>query len=511
MIVIQKDLKALSISLGIDIVDLQKYDINTNAIKKIDINLAKKYNIIPIDLINSFIVVATNDPLNQNALDDIEMTANMKVKYMLAELKQINDFINIFYGQTKAISIANEFEQELKKRNIVAKDNIDLEAINSPAVKLVNTIIEQAVSKNASDIHIEPFNGYIRVRIRIDGLLYELIRIDISILSSIITRIKILAKLNIAEHRLPQDGSINIEINDIQLDLRINILPTIYGEKAVIRIFHCDEIFISKNNIGFNDDDLKKFDNLLKNTNGLILVTGPTGSGKSTTLSAAMRDLNNENLNLVSVENPVENIIDGINQINVNYEIGLDFPQILRAILRQDPDIIRIGEIRDLETAAIAIKAAITGHLVFSTLHTNDAVSAVFRLIDMGIEPYMLAASIKGVISQRLVRKLCKCSKEIEISKEEAKLFKIQEGTKIREPVGCNYCNNTGYKGRFAVYEIFTLNEEIRQSISKNIDYSKLKDLALKNGMISIYDNTIKNIVEQKTSLAEFYRVIYSQ
>lgn len=501
-----------------NIVDLKNFDLDMKAVEKISESLAKKYMLIPIKIIDeNSLLIATNDPLNIFSLDDIEITTHMKPIPILAELKDIREAINMYYGSTKAISIAAEFEKELeeKKKKKYLKleyEQSELHISNSPAVKLVNTIIDQAVIKNASDIHIEPFDGYLRIRIRIDGQLHEILRTDISTLNGIVSRIKILGRMNIAERRMPQDGRIGIKFEDIPIDLRVSIIPTIYGEKVVIRLIYSANTIIIKEKIGFFKEDLENFNKLLMNTNGVILLTGPTGSGKSTTLASAIKDLNKENINIVTIEDPVENIIDGVNQIHVNSKAGLDFPQILRSILRQDPDIVMIGEIRDSETANIAIRAAITGHLVLSTLHTNDAVSSISRLIDMGVEPYMVASAVRGVVAQRLVRQLCNfCAEEIEISTEDATILKIPIGTKIKKAIGCRQCENTGYNGRFAVHEIFMITAQIRQMIAKNIADDDLKKIAIKNGMYTLWNNTLKNVLNGRTTLEELYRVAYVQ
>lgn len=511
-------LECLKQQLGIDIVDIKNIDIDVKSIEKVTESLAKKYIFMPIKLIDSkHIMVAMNDPLNVFALDDIEMTTNMKPVIMLAKIQDINDTINKYYGAVKAVSLAAEFEREIeykKKNHSPQFDNeqSELDVANSPAVKLVNTIIEQAVIKNASDIHIEPFDEYVRIRLRVDGQLQEMFKTDISTLNGIVTRIKILGNMDIAERRMPQDGRIGVKLKNIKLDLRISVLPTLYGEKVVIRLIYHTGTIISKEKIGFFKEDLEKFNKLLMCKNGIVLLTGPTGSGKSTTLASAIKELNKENVNIVTVEDPIENRIDGVNQVHVNIKAGLNFADILRSILRQDPNIIMIGEIRDNETANIAIRAAITGHLVLSTLHTNDAVSSISRLIDMGIEKYMVASAVRGVIAQRLVREVCSvCSKYEEISVEDATALNIPNNTKTKKSVGCKYCNNTGYKGRFAVNEVFIIDSNIRLAISKGVDEQKIKNMAIENGMNTLWDNTIKNVLNGRTTLEEFYRVIYVQ
>jgi type IV pilus assembly protein PilB len=474
--------------------------------------------LIPIKIIDAeSIMVAMNDPLNVFALDDVEITTRMKPVPVLAKSQDIKEAINTYYGATKAVSLAAEFQKEIeekKKKNSSQFDDeqSELDVANSPAVKLVNTIIDQAIIRGASDIHIEPFSGYVRVRLRIDGQLQQMLRTDISTLNGLVTRIKILGKMDIAERRIPQDGRIAVTFERTQLDLRVSVLPTVYGEKVVIRLIYHTGTVINKERLGFFQEDLDKFNKLLMNTNGVILVTGPTGSGKSTTLATAMKELNKDNVNIITVEDPVENVIEGVNQVHVNVKAGLTFPEALRSILRQDPDIVMIGEMRDTETASIAIRAAITGHLVLSTLHTNDSVSSISRLIDMGVESYMVASAVRGIIAQRLVREVChSCCQEVTISPEDALILKVSENTKIKKAVGCKLCNNTGYKGRFAVHEIFMLTATVREAIAKGIKEEELKKLALEAGMRSLWDNTIRNVLNGRTTLDELYRVAYVQ
>lgn len=502
-------------SKNLNTIFLETVDIEQNALDMLDEKLARKYMCIPIKILDkSTIYIAICDTLNLIALEDIKISTGMNPIAIHAEYEDIKKAIDRYYGYKNTISIAkelhNQSEIKIKKESIYNFETSDIDS--SPSVKFVNSIIEQSVSKRATDIHIEPYSQYLRIRVRIDGQLQEMIRTDTLSINGIVARIKIMSKLDIAEHRKPQDGRIDMDIADSHLDLRINIVPTIYGEKVAIRIIYCSDNFISKNNIGFFEQDLQKFNRLLMNTSGIILVTGPTGSGKSTTLASAIRDMNTENINIVTVEDPVETKIDGINQINIDKKAGLDFQNILPYILRQDPDVIMIGEIRNSETATIAMRAAITGHLVLSTLHTNDSISSILRLIDMGVEPYMVAAAVKGIISQRLVRKLCtKCCQEIELSDSECDILKINRNTKVKKAVGCNYCNGTGYRGRFAVYEIFIIDEKIRYAISNKAEYEDIKNTAILNGMTSIYDNTLKNILNGNTTVEELYRVAYFQ
>lgn len=397
----QRILEVLEFQLGIPHVDLSKYEIESQATAKITENLARRHLLIPIRIEGDKLLIAMSDPLNVFALDDVAITARMEVISVIATSTDVKNAINRFYGANKAADLAAEFQKEIqekKKKTAQFEDDTQSEGdiANSPAVKLVNTLIEQAIRRDASDIHIEPFEGYIRVRFRVDGQLHEALKTDIAALNAIVTRIKILGKMNIAERRLPQDGRIGVTVDENQLDLRVSILPTVYGEKVVIRLIYRKGFILKKEQLGLFPADLEKLSNLLRCPNGVILVTGPTGSGKSTTLSTALRTLNKPNVNIITVEDPVENMIDGINQVHVNVKAGLTFAEVLRSILRQDPDIVMIGEMRDSETAGIAIRAAITGHLVLTTLHTNDAASSITRLVDMGVEPYLVATALRG-------------------------------------------------------------------------------------------------------------------
>ena len=372
---------------------------------------------------------------------------------------------------TEAMKAAQEYARERKEReqkNAEAEEATSKDVNNSPVVLLVNSIIEQAARLRASDIHIEALENKVRVRYRIDGALYEKAAYSIHLLSAIITRLKIIGGMDISEKRKPQDGRITMEIDKIEYDIRVSNLPTVYGEKCVMRIASKEGFNIDKSKLGLTPADLKVFDDILKNPHGIILVTGPTGSGKSTTLYTALSELNTEDVNIITVEDPVEANIDGINQVQVNNKANLTFATALRSILRQDPDIIMIGEIRDGETAEIAVRASITGHLVVSTLHTNSTASSVARLEDMGIESYLIADSLVGIIAQRLVRKLCDCKMPKEASAAEKEMLGVNpdEPFTIYEPCGCKLCNGTGYYGRLGIYEIMKITPSIKRLIS---------------------------------------------
>lgn len=512
----QNIVEVLEFQLGIPHVDLSKYAIDPKAASMISESLAKRYMLIPIQIENDRLVVAMSDPLNVYAIDDVKLATKMEVMPVIASLADVKQAIDRMYGVSKTVSIAEEFRRQMQekpqKKNGLDEEMDEADVLNSPAVKLVNSFIEQAIRRNASDIHIEPFENYVRVRLRIDGQLHEILKTDISALNAIVTRIKILGKMNIAEKRIPQDGRIGVTLDNNQLDLRVNTLPTIYGEKVVIRLLYRTGMQLRKEELGFCESDLKKFESLLMKPHGIILLTGPTGSGKSTTLATALRELNKPNVNIITVEDPVENMIEGINQVNVNAKAGLTFASALRAILRQDPDIVMIGEMRDTETASIAVRASITGHLVLSTLHTNDAPSSITRLIDMGIEPYLVATAVEGIIAQRLVRRICKnCKTAAHPTSDEAEILKIPKNSLIYKGKGCQACNNTGYKGRLAVHEVLVLDSSMREMIVKGANSDEIREFAINHGMITLWDNTKRNVLEGNTTVEELLRVAYGQ
>ncbi|MDY2589797.1 MAG: GspE/PulE family protein, partial [Agathobacter sp.] len=383
---------------------------------------------------------------------------------------------------------------------------------NSPIVLLVNSIIEQAARLRASDIHIEALESKVRVRYRIDGALYEKASYAVSLLPAIIARLKIVGGMDISEKRKPQDGRITLIIDRREYDIRVSILPTVFGEKCVMRLAQKQALTRDKSELGFSPDELKAFDHILQNPNGILLVTGPTGSGKSTTLYTALSELNREDVNIITVEDPVEANIDGINQVQTNVKADLTFASALRSILRQDPDIIMIGEIRDGETAGIAVQASITGHLVVSTLHTNSAAGTISRLEDMGIESYLLADSLIGIIAQRLVRRLCpSCKKEHMLTDEEKELMEIPKykEVKVYEPCGCEACEKTGYKGRIGIYEIMTVTPKLKSMIARNVSADELKEAAMAEGMHTLRQSAAIKVLEGVTSVNEMIRTTF--
>lgn len=506
--------EVLEYQLGIPYVELNEYEISKEATRLINESLAKRHVLIPIRVTDTELYVAMEDPLNIFAIDDVKIFSGKEIVPMLANEESILRAIDIHYGKQQAIQAAEQYKQEnAVEVDEITESEMDDPVKSAPIVKLVNTILEQSVRYRASDIHIEPYEAYIRVRFRVDGKLQNMFEYDRALLNAIVARIKITSGLDIAEKRKPQDGRINIKVDKKAYDIRVSTLPTVYGEKVVMRVNSKEGFTKGKEELGLFPDDLEKFEGILENPYGIILVTGPTGSGKSTTLYTSLNEINSEDINIITVEDPVESQIQGINQVQVNTKAGLTFASALRSILRQDPDVIMIGEIRDSETAEIAVKASITGHLVVSTIHTNDAASSITRLIDMGIEPFLIGASVVGVIAQRLVRRLCpKCRERVLATTEELKTMGLptHQETYIYKKHGCHQCGNSGYQGRIGVYEILTIDHEIRQIINDNGTADEIKSLAIKNGLRTIRYNCVRLILNGTTTIDEMLRVAYS-
>ncbi len=512
--VTQNDInEVLEFQLGIPQVDLEKFLINPKIAKLIPENLARRYELIAIDKKGDFLIVAMEDPLNIFAIDDIKLTTGYEVQPVISVKKHILNAIDKYYEEETAKKLIEEFEETYTPTNIDDIDEEELTNVDSaPVVKLVNSIIAQAVKMKASDVHIEPFDNDIRVRYRIDGDLQEIMRLPKKSLSPIITRIKIMGKMDIGEKRIPQDGRVESIIEEKEIDMRISTLPTVHGEKTVIRLLDRSGFMFVKDELGFSKKDLENFDNILKQPYGIILVTGPTGSGKTTTLYSVLRELNQEEKNIITVEDPVEYKLQGINQVQVNNKAGLTFANGLRSILRQDPDIIMIGEIRDSETAQIAVRAAITGHLVLSTLHTNDTASSIARLIDMGVEPYLISSAVIGIVSQRLVKKLCNnCKEAYSASGTEKRILGVDtdEELVLYKPNGCNICNN-GFKGRTAIHEVMIIDEGIRELIDKGSTTDEIRKMATKNGMIPLLDNGKRLALEGIVAIDQVLKVGYT-
>ena len=504
-------LDVLQFQLDFPRINFEKVIVDKDAVMLVPQSLATKYNLIPIGFDKGKIIIVTSDPLNMFAIDDVKIATGFDVDINLASREEISNAINRYYSNP----FVQKAAEELTKQKVDETQGTDREAAvedikNAPAVRMVDSIIKNAISDRVSDIHIEPFENYLKVRYRIDGQLSEVLRSPKETHASIISRIKILSNLNIAEKRIPQDGRIFMKVDKTEVDLRVSILPTVNGEKAVIRILDRKNFLISKDELGIDENDLERLNKIINSPYGIILVTGPTGSGKSTTLYAILNDFNTVDRNIITVEDPVEYTMDGINQINVNPRAGLSFASGLRAILRQDPDIIMIGEIRDNETAEIAIRAAITGHLVLSTIHTNDSASAVVRLIDMGIEPYLINTSVAGVIAQRLVRKICpNCKEEYEASEYEKRLLGIavDKQLKLYKGKGCTTCGRSGYRGRIGVYEIMEITKAHRDLILQEGSTDKLKQLNEELGMRTLNTACRELVKKGTTTVDEFLRI----
>ncbi|MCM1105890.1 MAG: GspE/PulE family protein [Blautia sp.] len=507
---------ALSNQLHIGIVSLIGVRIPEEMMTLVNSSILRKNRMVPLGFFQgnmNIVEVAMADPMDMAAIDDFTIITNLQVEPVLALPNEIMVTLDRYFGDDENMEAAQKYADERRAIEEASQDDdYDENVNNSPIVKIVNSTIEQAARQRASDIHIEALERIVRIRFRIDGALYEKFTYDIHLLPAIIARLKIIGGMDISEKRKPQDGRITYIVDRVEYDIRASILPTVYGEKCVMRLAQKKMLTKDKSELGFTPEEMRQFENILKNPNGIILVTGPTGSGKSTTLYTALSELNKEDVNIITVEDPVEANIDGINQVQTNTKADLTFASALRSILRQDPDIIMIGEIRDTETAAIAVQASITGHLVVSTLHTNSSASTLTRLMDMGIESYLLADSMVGVIAQRLVRRLCPvCKKVHEADEEEKKLLgrPAYEPLTIYEPCGCDQCNNTGYKGRIGVYEIMTITPKIRHVISKRGTAEEIKDAALTEGMHTLRMSSSALVLQGVTSFSEMMKVSF--
>lgn len=508
-------MKTLGEQLHLAYVDLTNAKIEDAILELVPSSLLKKHMMIPFEYAEdnpNVLRVAMVDPLDIEAADDINIVTNLQVETVITTRRSLNMALDKYFGQKEVFSAVDEYAKE-KEAKLEESEELYNEDVNSsPIVQLVKSMIEQAVRQRASDIHIEPMERQVRIRYRIDGALYERMVYSPRLLSAIVARIKIIGGMDISEKRKPQDGRITQMVDRQEYDIRASVLPTVYGEKVVMRLTSKNALTLEKKRLGLNDTELEKFDHILQNPHGILLVTGPTGSGKSTTLYTALSELNKEDVNIITVEDPVEANIDGINQVQVNPKANLTFASALRSILRQDPDIIMIGEIRDSETAQIAVQASITGHLVVSTLHTNSAASTVTRLADMGIEPYLIADSVVGIIAQRLVRRLCpECKEAYEAPIEEKELlgYSAAEPLKIFKPCGCDRCDNTGYKGRIGVYEIMEISPQLKRIIAHNEDADNIKRTALDEGMKTLRMRAAEYVIDGTTSITEMLKVSF--
>jgi len=500
--------------------ELPMESINIDFTQNVSIQYLKKNKIVPL-ITSQGSAIAINDPTNFQPVDDLRrLLQSPDLPVILSSQDAIIAAINMAYDMSRA-SAKDYFEEmnESSTDDLISKidETTDLldETSDAPIIKLVNLLVSGAIKDRASDIHVEPYSGNLKIRYRIDGILYDILNLPHRIQSPLVSRIKIMAKLNIAEKRLPQDGRIEIKIADRLVDIRVSVIPTAFGERVVLRLLDKTANILKLSDLGMHDQRIKMLNKLIKSPYGIILVTGPTGSGKTTTLYAALSTINHPEINIITIEDPIEYQMDGVGQIQVNPKIDLTFATGLRSIVRQDPDVILIGEIRDRETAEIAIQSSLTGHLVFSTLHTNDAASAVTRLIDMGIEPFLVTSSIIAIIAQRLVRMLCPHCKEVYVPDEEplANLgldrSVLQNNTFYRKK-GCNLCMQTGFRGRTAIFEIMIVDDEIKRLVLKTSDANQINELALKQGMITLQKDGIDKVLKGITTTEEVLRVTRS-
>jgi type IV pilus assembly protein PilB len=494
-------------------VDLDTVEVDGTAVDLIPADVATKFQVVPVKREGRVLTVAMANPDNIFAIDDIKFITGFEVKPVVATESAIKKSIDRLYDSADSLaSIMGEIEDDFE---IVEDEDEDLglddaQSVDAPVVKLVNSLISDAVAKGASDIHIEPYEKQVRVRFRIDGQLHEMMSPPFKMKNATISRLKIMADLDIAEKRVPQDGRIKIRMHNKSIDLRVSTLPTIFGEKVVMRILDKSNLQIDLAKLGFHPTSLAKFLNAIEQPYGMVLVTGPTGSGKSTTLYSALNKINRPHSNIMTAEDPVEYNLEGINQVNVLEEIGLTFAASLKAFLRQDPNIIMVGEVRDLETASIATKAALTGHLVMSTLHTNDAASSVNRLIDMGIEPFLVSSSVIMLVAQRLVRRLCdKCKQPVKMHEEALRELGINESPgelTLFEAKGCLACNDTGYRGRLGLYEVMEITPKVREMIIERASTTEMKTQAMADGMLTLRMDGLDKFKKGLTSLEEVLR-----
>ncbi len=503
----------LRVQLGIDYIDLSKTDIDPTMSRYVPKALAKKSLIVPVRVAKGNLFLAMADPLNFFALEDAQNASKMRIIPMIASTAAVEHAISVLYGNEGAAEAIAQMREEAgitddQINNAVAQD----ETVESgPTIRLVNSIIERAHVEHASDIHIEPTKGDMVIRMRIDGTLHKILTVPRDIMDSVISRIKIMSRLDIVERRVPQDGRAVMKLKNAEVDMRVSTLPTIYGEKIVIRILGSERGMLNRAAIGMPDEENKKLDRLLGFTSGVIMIVGPTGSGKSSTMYTLVQELLSEATNLITLEDPVEYNIDGATQVQINEKVGLTFASGLRAILRQDPDIICVGEIRDGETADIAMRAAMTGHLVITTIHTEDAVSAIDRLHDMGVPPYLVSGGVRGIISQRLVKRVCRNCKEEYTPKDE--IFEISGlRRKIGMPYyhgkGCDICFGSGYRGRIGVFEVLCMNDRLRKCITSGGDKQEFRKLALETDYIPMLDHADELVDQGITTVEEVARVI---
>lgn len=501
----QQLIEVLEFQLGIPHINISQYPIEPEAVKLVPQELAKRDNLMPIRIEGSKLFVAMSDPMDYFAIEELRMATNYQIVPVIATKDALYKAISKHYDLQESL---DEVMSDLSPQESLEDAGIADE--DSPIVRLVNQIIANAVSQRASDVHFDPQDTELKIRYRIDGVLHDERSLPKHMQNIIIARIKIMGNLNITENRVPQDGRLKMEVNFKPIDIRLSTLPSVYGEKVVMRILDLSNALDQLDKVGFSEDNMTKFKNMIDKPNGIILITGPTGSGKSSTLYAALNRLNREEVNIITIEDPVEYQLKGINQVQVNEAVGMTFASGLRSILRQDPDIVMIGEIRDAETAQIAIRASLTGHLALSTLHTNSAVAALSRLIDMGIEPFLIASSLTGIVGQRLVRRVCRdCAVTIEPTEREKEIFAshgLAPGL-IKQGRGCSSCGMTGYRGRLALHEVLPLDDRIREMIMQSESTSTIRQYAAQSGMAFLLDDGLTKVLNGLTTTEEVLRV----
>lgn len=506
-------LYTLGSRMGLEVVDLSSYPVDGNAVKTIPSQMAQNYLMLPVAFRDGILIVAVNDPLDFIKIEDIRQTSGMNIETVLAERAALENAINYYYAevQTKrAAQSANEsaVSSEIREMIIDAGAGAD----DTPIINLVNSLLDKAYQDNASDVHIEPFEKEIHVRLRMDGALIDYMTLQKNVQGSLVARIKIMSELDIAEKRVPQDGHFRIKIRDHIVNVRVSLIPTVFGEKVVMRLLAGNSSIDHAATFGMEQGNYEKFSRMLKSPNGLIYITGPTGSGKTTTLYMALESLSGRQVNISTIEDPVEKNLSRLNQMQVHPTAGLTFDSGLRALLRQDPDIIMVGETRDSETANISLRAAITGHLVLSTLHTNDAVSTIIRLIDMGAEPYLLSSALVGAIAQRLMRKVCPYCGKVTGLDEYQRAFAGRDMPNAKTAVGCPKCHGTGYSGRIAVHEVLYVDRGIRKLIADRADADTIKKYAIENqGMKTLKEAGLDLVEQGITTMEELEKIAYNE
>lgn len=513
----QQIIEALEMQLGISFIDLSKVTIPTELARLVPKSLAKKHSVVPVKLVQDELVLAMADPLNFMAIEDVRSATRKRISPRISTAVAVDRAIAALYGDEGAVRAIEEMSaaegRSAASSAVPTTHDLDAEGQSAPTVRLVNSILEQAVTMRASDIHLEPQEGEMLVRMRVDGLLRVGITIPKDLQEQVVSRLKIMGGMDIAERRIPQDGRVAVRVKGGEVDLRISTLPTIHGEKVVIRLLERSVRLQKPEDLGLTGDNLKKYHTLLENSSGMVLIVGPTGSGKSSTMQTMIRILNTPESNVVTLEDPVEYHIDRVNQVQINEKTGMTFASGLRSILRQDPDVIAVGEVRDGETAEIAMRSAITGHLVLSTIHANDTLAGINRLLDMGVEPYLIGDAMKGMISQRLVRRVCpQCREEYEAGEEELRWLGLPAGEKrkLYRGKGCPHCYHTGYQGRVGIFEVLVLSRRAKMMISEGRPKSELMELLQKEDFTTLRQSCAELVLQGVTTIEEGMRTINS-